>query len=91
MIVSAFLSFTDITDQENFDSAATTKFLTVQLSLGFLFSNNSLWNCFIYSNRETNFRSAVKLLYKRIAQRLRLDAVWNTVSRKRDVQIAVNT
>ena len=91
MIVSAFLPFTDKTHPENFDSAATTKFLTVQLSLGFLFSTNSLWNCFIYSTRETNFRSAVKLLYKRIAQRLRLDAVWNTTSRKRDVQIAENT
>ena len=91
IIVSAFLTFVDKTDPENFDPAATAKFLSVELTMGFLFVSNSLWNCFIYSTRETNFRCAVKLLYKRIAQRLRLDAVWNTVLRRRDVQITVNT
>ena len=90
MAVSAIFPFTDKTDPENFDPAAT-KFLSVQFALGFLFSTNCLWNCFIYSTRETNFRSAAKLLYKRIAQRFRLDAVWNTVLRRRDVQITVNT
>ena len=91
LIGSAFLSFADITDSKNFDPAAAKKFLLIQLALGLLLLSNSLWNCFIYSSRETSFRSAAKLLYKRIAQRLKLDAAWNTILRRRDEQIAVDT
>ena len=91
LIVSAFLPFADTTDSENFDPVATTKFISVEYSLSLLLASNSLWNCFIYSTRETNFRSAAKLLYKKIAQQIKLDAAWNVVSRRRDVQIADNT
>ena len=90
IIVSAFLPFADITNSENFDSVATTKFISVEYSLSLLLAGNSLWNCFIYSTREINFRTAAKLLYKKIAQRLKLDAVWNAVCGRRDVQIADN-
>ena len=92
VIVSAFLSSADTTDSKNFDPetvAVITKFISVECSLCLLLASNSLWNCFIYSARETNFRSAAKMLYKKIAQRLKLDVAWNAVSLNRDVQIAV--
>ena len=91
-IVSAFLLSADTIDSENFDPETvdvTTKFISVEIALGVLLASNSLWNCFIYSIRETNFRSAAKLLYKKIAQGLKLNTIWNAVSLNRDVQIAV--
>ena len=88
LIGGIFLPFTDKTDPENFDPAAATKYLSIVLFLGVLLVSNSLWNCFIYSFRETGFRCATKLLYKRIAHRLKLNAAWNAVSRKRDLQTA---
>ena len=73
LVRNTFLPYDDIRNSKNFDPVATTK-LSVELSLGLLLISNSLWNCFIYSTREVDFRRDEKLLYKQIVQCLKLEA-----------------
>ena len=65
----------------DFDPGAAMRFTSVTVLSRTVLVSNSLWNCFIYNIRETNFLSATKLFYKRIARCLKLDQVWNLVSR----------
>ena len=82
LIVSAYLHYTDLKNPKNFDAVAAMQLTSAEASVAMLLYSNSLWNCFIYSFRETTFRNAAKLLYKRIVQCLKLDQAWNLVSRK---------
>ena len=66
-----------------FDVVAAMRFTSVKVSMQTVLVSNSLWNCFIYSIRETTFRNAAKLLYKRMIKCLKLDQAWNFVSPKR--------
>ena len=65
-----------------YDPVVSAKLSSAMLLTGLVLVSNSLWNCFIYSIRETSFRRGAKLLYKRIAQCLKPDHVWNVVLRK---------
>ena len=81
-IKSVFSPHLDSTNPNDFDEPAAMRFRFIEVLMGLVLCSNSLWNCFIYSIRETTFRSAVKLLYKRIAQHLKLHEVRNLISRK---------
>ena len=82
LFVSVYLPHIDLQDPEDFNALSFMRFTSIELSIEMVLVSNSLWNCFIYSIREKSFRSATKLLYKRIVQRLKLDRAWNLVSRK---------
>ena len=71
--IRSYLPHVELSNPTDFDVIAAMQFKYVRYSTGILLASNSLWNCFIYSIRETTFRSAAKLLYKRIALRLKLD------------------
>ena len=83
LIISVQLPYIDPENPTNFDAVASMKFLSVEYSMGLVLFSNSLWNCFIYSIRETAFRRAAKRLYKRIAQHLKLDQVLNLIARNK--------
>ena len=70
LVVSANSSHIIKRNSRDYDPVATTKLLSAGVLAGLVLVSNSLWNCFIYSIREKSFRSATKLLYKRIVQRL---------------------
>ena len=82
LVVSANSSYIDKRNPRNYNPVITMKLSSAVLLASLVLASNSLWNCFIYSFRETSFRSATKLLYKRTAQRLKLDQAWNLVSQK---------
>ena len=71
------LRYDNTRNPTDFDVVAAMKFWSVFLSIRMVLLSNSLWNCFIYSIRETTFRNAAKLLYKRIAKCLALNQAWN--------------
>ena len=71
--IRSYLPHVELSNPTDFDVIAAMQFKYVRYLTGILVASNSLWNCFIYSIRETTFRSAAKLLYKRIALRLKLD------------------
>ena len=77
-----YLPYVDFSNPTDFDAVAAMRFSSVVFTMGLLLTSNSLWNCFIYSIRETSFRSATKLLYKRVAQCLKLDQAWSLISQK---------
>ena len=71
--IRSYFPHVELSNPTDFDVIAAMQFKYVRYSTAILVASNSLWNCFIYGIRETKFRSAAKLLYKRIALRLRLD------------------
>ena len=71
------LRYDNMTNPIDFDVVAAMQFISVKISMDTVLVSNSLWNCFIYSIRETSFRNATKLLYKRIAKCLKLDQAWS--------------
>ena len=81
LLISGYLPHIDLSKPGDFDAVAARQFTFIESSTKIILVSNSLWNCFIYSIREKTFRSATKLLYKRIVRRLKLDEVWNLVSR----------
>ena len=83
LIARVILPNINVGNPTYFDIVAITQFSSIQHSVALVIFSNSLWNCFIYSIRETVFRRAAKRLYKGIAQHLKLDQAWNLVSRKR--------
>ena len=82
LIISANSSYIIKRNSRDYDPVTTTKLSSAMLLAGLVLVSNSLWNCFIYSIREKSFRKAAKLLYKRIAQRLKLDHAWSIASQK---------
>ena len=82
LIIGVYLPYVDWSDPSDYDVAAAMHFKSVGSVTAIVVASNSLWNCFIYSIRETTFRSATKLLYKRISQCLKLHQAWSLVSRK---------
>ena len=80
--VSVYLPHIDLSKPRDFDAIAAMQFTTYELSMKMVLASNSLWNCFIYSIRETTFRRGAKLLYKRIGQSLKLNQTWKLISRK---------
>ena len=82
LLMGIYLPYVDWRNPSDYDMVAAKQFTSTGFVLGMFVGSNSLWNCFIYSIRETTFRSAAKLLYKRIAQCLKLDQAWSLVSRK---------
>ena len=82
-IIRVILPNINVENPTDFDIVANLQFSSIRLATTLVIFSNSLWNCFIYSIRETVFRRAVKRLYKGIAQHLKLDQAWNLVSRKR--------
>ena len=83
LIIGAYLPTSNLENPIDFDIVAIMQFSSIWHSTALIVCSNSLWNCFIYSIRETVFRRAVKKLYKGIAQHLKLDQAWNLISRKR--------
>ena len=83
LIMRIYLPNSNMENPIDFDIVAIMQFSSIRHSTALVLFSNSLWNCFIYSIRETVFRRAVKRLYKGIAQHLKLDQAWNLVSRKR--------
>ena len=83
LVVSVQLPYIDPENPTDFDAVATMKFLSVEYLMGLVLFSNSLWNCFIYSIRETTFRRAAKRLYKRIVLHLKLDQVLNLIARNK--------
>ena len=81
VLVSLFLPQTLLADPLNLDPKATGKFISAEVVVVLLLASNSLWNCFIYSARDSNFRQASKSLYFHIVQALRLDLAWNVIVR----------
>ena len=81
-LMSVYLPHIGMKNSRNFDGLSFVRFTSTERLMKIILVSNSLWNCFIYSIREKAFRSAAKLLYIRIVQRLKLDQVWNLVSRK---------
>ena len=71
------LGYDNTRNSTDFDVVAAMQYWSVYLSMRMVLLSNSLWNCFIYSIRETTFRNAAKLLYKRIAKCLILDQAWS--------------
>ena len=82
LIIGVYLPHVDMSDPTDFNIVTAMQFKYVRRSTGIVIASNSLWNCFIYGIRERKFRTATKLLYKRIVQYLKLDQAWNLVSRK---------
>ena len=74
------LRYDNTRNPTNSDVVAAIQFASVKLSIRTVLDSNSLWNCFIYSIRETSFRNAAKLLYKRFAKCLTLDQARSEVS-----------
>ena len=83
LMTSVYLPYVDWRNTTDFDVVAAMQFKSVRGVMTMFVASNSLWNCFIYSIRETTFRSAAKLLYKRIAHSLKLNQAWSLVSGKR--------
>ena len=71
------LRYDNMKNPTDFDIVATMQFTSVKVSMEMVLVSNSLWNCFIYNIRETSFRNATKLLYKRIAKCLTLNQAWS--------------
>ena len=82
LIIGVYLPHVYLSKPADFNVVTAMRFVYVRRLAGGVVVSNSLWNCFIYGIREKKFRTATKLLYKRIAQRLKLDQAWNMVSRK---------
>ena len=80
LIIGPNLPNIDLRKPTDFDTAAAMRFTSIDISMGLVLASNSLWNCLIYSTRERNFRSATKLLYKKIARCTKLDQAWNLMS-----------
>ena len=89
LISAVFLPHVNIEQQRSFIPSEATKYNLAEMVVVLLFASNSLWNCFIYSAREMNFRSTTKLLYKKIAHLLKLDIAWSVVSRRDDPAVHV--
>ena len=83
LIIRVILPDINMENPTDFDIVANLQFSSIRLVVALVVFSNSLWNCFIYSIRETVFRRTAKRLYKGIAQHLKLDQAWNLVSRKR--------
>ena len=83
LIIRIFLPNINMENPTDFNTVAYMQFSSIRLSMALVVFSNSLWNCFIYSIRETIFRRAAKRLYKGIAQHLKLDQAWNLISQKR--------
>ena len=82
LLAEIYLPYVDWRNPSDYDVVAAKQFTSVGYVIEMIVASNSLWNCFIYSIRETTFRGAAKLLYKRIAHWLKLDQAWSLVSRK---------
>ena len=89
-IVRVILPTISMENPTDFDIVANLQFSSILLATTLVIFSNSLWNCFIYSIRETVFRKAAKRLYKGIAQHLKLDQAWNLVLRKRKTRKTIN-
>ena len=79
--IGGYLPYVDLSQPTDFNVVTAMRFTNVRCIASGVLASNSLWNCFIYGIREKEFRTAAKLLYKRIAQRLKLDQAWKLVSR----------
>ena len=82
LMISVYLPYVDWKNPSDFNVVGAMQFKSVRDVIEMVVVSNSLWNCFIYSIRETTFRRASKLLYKRIAKCLKLDKAWSLVFRK---------
>ena len=79
LVISVNSPYLNLENPLEYDPVASAKLSSAVILAGLVLVSNSLWNCFIYSIRETSFRIAAKLLYKRIAQHLKLNHVWSLI------------
>ena len=82
LLAGFFLPDIYFNDPLKLNQTTASNFTSLEVVAVILLTSNSLWNCFIYSARDQSFRNAAKLLYGRMAARLRIDYLWKMVCSK---------
>ena len=81
LIISKIMSSIYLGDNEKVKKQYAKYLLSLELAAAMILASNSLWNAFIYSIRNKEFRKDARALYHSIASALGLIALKSTISK----------